>query len=77
MWKTGVMILDMMAIEIFMSATRAIGDSASSGVAVVLMPVETAAAIQVELNAPAETGSYSYWPFAMGGGGGAGDVYPI
>lgn len=76
-WKTGAMLMDMMAVDMFMNVAQAINESADSGVAAAFMPVETAAAAQAEVNASSDTGSAFYWPRAFGGGGGSGDIYPI
>jgi hypothetical protein len=76
-WMTGVMMMDMIAIEVFMNAMDTMNSPTDTGVAVVTMPTETAAATQVEILAPPTTGVIGYIYAHPSGRGGGGGIYPV
>lgn len=76
-WMTGVIMMDMIAIEVFINAMDTMNSPADTGVAVVILPTETAAAIQAETSAPPTTGVIGYIYAHPGGRGGGGGIYPV
>lgn len=75
-WLTGAMMVDMAAIEVFLSAKDAMNSPNDSGATLVFMPVETAAALQAEVNSSDNTGASTAYVLPWVGNEGGGP-YPI